>query len=383
VDTTYHDREQTLAKHFLLKSYLQALAFKILRFSDLTYVDGFSGPWKTQTENFADSSFMIAIAALKDAQQKIFKETKKRPKVRCFFSENNSEAFAKLQLAVQPYHRPQDGFEIKTYGGGFDSAVADIRAFVGTSFALIFIDPTGWTGYSFEKIKSLFAPRLCEVIINFMYGHVSRFIESDDPPTIESLNPILGGAGWRSRLDPSLPRGAALVKLFRESLKAAGNFEFVVATKIDKPTENRPHFFMAYATKDYAGLKTFRDNEYKALRVHAANRAHAKGRKQEAKSRTADLFLSHEADVQKESVDDDVDFEVKRAGPQILAIARRGPTRFAHVAAIIMEIYMLRETNVKDLVIQLARDGSLDDTWGGGRHKPSADTIIRLRGSSA
>lgn len=186
MDINYQDREQTLAKHFLLKSYLQALAFKILRFSDLTYVDGFSGPWKTQSEDFADFSFMIAIAALKDAQKKIIETTTKRPKVRCFFSEKDPEAFSKLQAAVTPFHQPQNGFEIKTYCGEFVSAVADIKSFVGASFALIFIDPTGWTGYPLDKIKALFAPRLCEVIINFMYGHVSRFIESDDAPTIES-----------------------------------------------------------------------------------------------------------------------------------------------------------------------------------------------------
>ena len=56
----YFGREQTKAKHFILKSYLQALAFKVLNFSDVTYVDGFSGPWESQTEDFSDSSFMIA-----------------------------------------------------------------------------------------------------------------------------------------------------------------------------------------------------------------------------------------------------------------------------------------------------------------------------------
>jgi hypothetical protein len=56
--------------------------------------------------------------------------------------------------------------------------------------------------------------------------------------------------------------------------------------------------------------------------------------------------------------------------------------RFANVAAAIMETYMLRETNVKDLVVQLARDGKLDDTWGGGRHKPAENTVIRPRNPS-
>ena len=85
----YLDREQTKAKHFILRRYLQALAFKILRFSDITYVDGFSGPWETQTEDFADSSFMIAIEVLRDAQQQVPTRTRKRPKIRCFFSEND------------------------------------------------------------------------------------------------------------------------------------------------------------------------------------------------------------------------------------------------------------------------------------------------------
>ena len=65
----YIGREQTKAKHFILKRYLQALAFKVLTFSDITYVDGFSGPWETKTENFSDSSFMIAISVLRDAQK--------------------------------------------------------------------------------------------------------------------------------------------------------------------------------------------------------------------------------------------------------------------------------------------------------------------------
>jgi len=75
VTDPYSDREQTRAKHFILKHYLQALAFKVLRFSDVTYVDGFSGPLETKTEDFSDSSFMIAISVLKDAQKKILENT--------------------------------------------------------------------------------------------------------------------------------------------------------------------------------------------------------------------------------------------------------------------------------------------------------------------
>lgn len=376
----YEDREQTKAKHFILKSYLQALAFKILRFTDLTYVDGFSGPWNTKTEDFADSSFMIAVAALKDAQKKIFADTKKLRKVRCFFSESDPASFAKLQEAVAPHHKPEEEFEIKTYCGKFEDAVADIQQFVAKSFALIFIDPTGWAGYPFDKIKPLFAPRLCEVLINFMYSFVTRFIETEDEDIIGSLNPILGGPNWRARLDNSLPRGDAVLKLFRSTLKAAGNFEFVVATKIDKPTEDRPHFFMAYGTKSYSGLKTFRDIEHKALKAHAANRVSAKERKQEIRSGSKDLFADHEAKMQEASVQETAEADMLRAEPVVLEMLRHAQSlKFLNIASRIMQEFMLRESYVKDLLVKLARDDKIENTWGDGQRKPQEGDEIKLK----
>ena len=223
VTDAYSGREQTKAKHFILKRYLQALAFKVLTFSDITYVDGFSGPWETKTEDFSDSSFMIAISVLLDAQNQILERGHKR-RIRCFFSETNPVAYAQLQEAVAAFHKPEDGFEIKTYCGKFEDAVSEIQAFIGSSFPLIFIDPTGWTGYPFDKIRPLFLPAKCEVLINFMYDFVNRFSQSDDESTVTSLEQILGGPGWRQRLDPDLPRGPGVEKLFRETLKSAGNF---------------------------------------------------------------------------------------------------------------------------------------------------------------
>src|SRR5580693_6087367 len=120
VTDAYSGREQTKAKHFILKRYLQALAFKVLTFSDITYIDGFSGPWETKTENFSDSSFMIAISVLKDAQQKTFERKSVRRRIRCFFSESDAEAFAQLEQAVAPFHAPAAGFEIRTYHGKFE-----------------------------------------------------------------------------------------------------------------------------------------------------------------------------------------------------------------------------------------------------------------------
>jgi hypothetical protein len=188
-----------------------------------------------------------------------------------------------------------------------------------------------------------------------MYEFINRFAHSDDEETIASLDPILGGSGWRARLDPNLPRGLAAEKLFRETLKAVGNFDYVVSTKIDKATAERPHFFITYATKSPDGLKAFRQTEYNALREHAKNRANAKEKKRQERSQTPDLFAGFQAEVQEATIDELVDEQKALATRHLLAVlARSGPLRFSRVVAGLLQAFMLRETNVKDICVDLA-----------------------------
>lgn len=378
----YFGREQTRAKHFILKSYLQALAFKVLTFSDVTYVDGFSGPWKTKTENFSDSSFMIAIDVLKDAQKQILDRTGTQRRIRCFFSESDPEAYLQLRDAVAENHSPIQGFEIRTHQGKFEDAIADIQSFVGSSFPLIFIDPTGWKGYPLDKIKPLFARGKCEVLINFMYDFINRFAHTSDPEIIASMAPILGGSDWPDRIDPNLPRGLAVEKLFRESLKSSGNFKFVVSTKIDKATSERPHFFIVYGTKSADGLKTFRQTEYDALRKHAKNRANAMERERQLKTNIADMFADHQAEVREATIDEIVSEQKSLAAARLVqALSQSGQLKFSRIVSGLLEAFMLRETNIKDICVDLAKANNIENTWGGGNRKPRDDDMIILRRS--
>jgi hypothetical protein len=62
-------REPAGVKHSLLEGYLPELVYRIGRTWDsFAYVDGFAGPWKTHDPNYADSSFGIAIDALRRSQ---------------------------------------------------------------------------------------------------------------------------------------------------------------------------------------------------------------------------------------------------------------------------------------------------------------------------
>jgi hypothetical protein len=192
-------------------------------------------------------------------------------------------------------------------------------------------------------------------------------------------DPILGGPGWQARLDSTLSRGLAVEKLFRETLKDAGKFAYVVSTKIDKNTQDRPHFFLAYGTKDRAGLKAFRETEYKALREHARNRSVAMTRKRETKSGQIEFFADHEADMNAASIAELV-YEQKLLAKEFLAkmLSADGPKRFSRVVDALLQAFMLRETNVKDLCSELAKEGKIRRTWGAGNRKPADDSMIGL-----
>ncbi len=377
-DYNYLDREQTKAKHFILRRYLQELAYKVLNRWDIAYIDGFSGPWESEKPDYSDTSFMIALDVLRRAQRDVEARTGQPRSVRCFLVEAKAESYKKLQMTVSAHHAPNRRFEVQTFHGKFEDAVDTINPFIGNAFPLIFIDPTGWTGYPFDKIAPLFARPRCEVLINFMYSFVSRFIDHPNEAVESSLDPILGGPGWKERLDRDLPRGLAVEKLFRDSLRRVGSFAHVVSTCIDKSTEDRPHFFLAYGTKKPAGLVAFRDVEAVALRDHARNRAAAKDRKREQKTGTADLFADHAADVSEASIEELVARQRVLAKARLLELLRTtGSLPFEKLLGVLLEEFMIRETDLKDICVEMEKAGKLDKTWGAGNRKPDTGTIIR------
>jgi hypothetical protein len=176
-----------------------------------------------------------------------------------------------------------------------------------------------------------------------------------------------------------MSRGLAVEKLFRKTLKDAGNFGYVVSTKIDKSTQDRPHFFLAYGTKDRSGLKAFRLIEHKALREHARNRSAAMTRKRELRTGQAEfgLIADQDADRDEASIDDLVAEQKELAKERLIqALEAKGSLRFSRVVDMLLQEFLLRETNVKDICCELANNGKIQRTWGAGNRKPTDESII-------
>ncbi|WP_213741722.1 hypothetical protein [Bradyrhizobium sp. dw_411] len=153
----------------------------------------------------------------------------------------------------------------------------------------------------------------------------------------------------------------------------------MISTRIDKATAERPYFFIAYGTKSSDGLKTFRQIEYDALRKHAKNRANAMEQKREQRLNTVDMFAGHQASVQEATIDEIVSEQKSLASTRLMEVLSQGPLKFSRVVAGLLQPFMLRETNVKDICVDLAKTDKIENTWGSGNRKPADENIIKLK----
>jgi three-Cys-motif partner protein len=299
---------------------------------------------------------------------------------KCFFSESNRDSYRQLEKAVKPFHSPDKGFFIKTFEGEFEKATADIVEYIDRSFALVFIDPTGWTGYAYDSITPVLRHEPGEVLINFMYDFVNRAAAMSDAKTVASLDPIMGGPGWKSRLTGDLPPGQEIERTFREVLKAAGCFKHVLSTRIDKATADRPHFFLAYGTRKDAGLKAFREVEHVALRGHERLRAKAKQEKRQSRTGQNELFGPEESAEQ--SFEEIANANYESAKTWIVSfLEKRGHSiPFGVLILHVLELFVVRETDIKDICVELAKGGKIENTWKAlGKKKPIDRCAIALK----
>jgi three-Cys-motif partner protein len=222
----YVGREQTLVKHFILEKYLSRFAPIVLsKWSSISYVDCFSGPWNAHTDDLSDTSFSIALSELRKARD-YSRANGRDVQVRCFFLERDREAFKKLKEFADEI----DDAEVETTNAILEESIDSIVNFVGdggpNTFPFIFIDPTGWTGFAMSTIEPLLRLEPGEVLINLMTKDVRRFIESPEQQTQASFDRLFGRPGVKERVSglQGLERDDAVVEEYGISVRDFGGF---------------------------------------------------------------------------------------------------------------------------------------------------------------
>lgn len=292
----YAGREQTLVKHFILQKYLERFAQIVgSRWTVLTYVDCFAGPWNVRSNDLKDSSFAIALGELRKARD-TQSSRGRNIRLRCFFLERDADAYAQLEA----FGKGVTDAEVATRNADLESSIAAIVAFIrkggDASFPFIFIDPTGWTGFELGTIQPLLRLDPGEVLINFMTGHIRRFLDSPDEVTRDSLRGLFGSDEFRQRIHGLTrdDRDDAAVQEYSRKVKEVGAFSHVCSAIVLNPEQDRTHFHLIYATRNPRGVEVFKDAEKSAMALQEKARGEAQQRAREGRTGQPSLLSSEE-----------------------------------------------------------------------------------------
>src|SRR5450631_555050 len=134
----YVGREQSYVKHIFLEEYLERLFHKTASiFLHIVYVDGFAGPWQSASERFEDTSFGIALNALRRAKE-AWKRNGRDVQMTALLVERDTTAYARLATIPPKY----PDIAITTYNDDFISIVPTILQDIPCeAFSFFLIDP--------------------------------------------------------------------------------------------------------------------------------------------------------------------------------------------------------------------------------------------------
>jgi three-Cys-motif partner protein len=292
----YVGREQSYVKHVLLESYLERLVHKIAsRYDHVAYVDGFAGPWLSANEKFEDTSFGIALNALRSAKA-TWKQYGRVVSMSAFLVERDKTAYSRLEQVPARY----PDVKVKTHCADFLSLVPTILAEIPTNaFTFFLIDPKGWR-VPLKMLEPLLTRANSEVIFNFMFDFINRAASMHEPKVVVGLDELIPRGNWRAaltdgdrngRLSPE-ERNEILVNAFSDSLRQIGNYGYVAQTAVLRPTRDRPLYSLLYCTRRKEGIEVFRECQIAALEEQSKTRATVKIGHAETTTGQGEIFQS-------------------------------------------------------------------------------------------
>lgn len=263
----YDGREQSQAKHAIVRRYLNPFAHKILRtWPSLDFIEGFSGPWDNRDEEeLSDTSIGIALETLSEVASSLG-HSPSAPRIRCIFNELDPQAYAKLQDFLRRSTKKFPLVEVRTFRGKFEDNAPAIKVAATNAFQLLFVDPKGYTGFPPSALEH-FKGRSTEVFVNVMRSFIARFISGNHPDREKALVELVGEKRAAYLIDTGLTIETVEAE-YLSMLRGTLGYRYAGLSPIHNPDKNQIHFSLAYGTNHPAGMEVMRNAEYRALSDH-------------------------------------------------------------------------------------------------------------------
>lgn len=258
--TTVWDLEpHTAKKHEILRRYFQAWLPIMVKWNRrVLYIDGFAGPGEySQGE---DGSPVIVLKAARDHTHKFEAE------LMCLFVEAELPRYEHL-TSVLAKLKPTlpNNIKFKPVHGAFNDKVTQVFKYLEEQKKLLaptlaFVDPFGFSHTPFNTIAKLMQYPKCEVLVNFMYEYINRFLCVPDHAA--NFDELFRTTEWRSAVSISDPdeRLRALHDLYLIELRKVARYvrSFEMLNK-----GNRVNYFLFFATNNLTGLEKMKESMWK------------------------------------------------------------------------------------------------------------------------
>ena len=373
----YEGREQSYVKHIFLESYLERLVHKTASvYRHIVYVDGYAGPWQSANEKFEDTSFGIALNALRRAKGS-WKNNGRDVRMSAFLVERDPGAYKKLDQLPARY----PDLSIKTYSVDFLTILPTIlRDIPPDAFAFFLIDPKGWR-IPLRSLTPMLSRAKSEVIFNFMFDFINRAASITDPAVVSGLDELIPYGNWREKLDEAERRSGSLtpeerktvlVGAFSISLTELGRYEYVAETTVLRPVRDRPLYCLFYATRHPAGIEVFRESQIKALSEQSRTRAVTKIKHVAEKTGQGEIFRSLH-DMGPDELIAFLEGERVKAEQALLELAPTAPSsiRYETARTLVLARYVVKLSEVNKIAAKLREEGRLVfPDWETGKRVP-------------
>ena len=150
--------------------------------------------------------------------------------------------------------------------GAFESEVSKLLEFYRSrdrplppTFA--FVDPFGWTGTPFTLLSEILRHPSCEVLVNFMYEEINRFLTHPDQPA--NFDAFFGTPDWKGCVNqPPDQRNRCLRDLYVQQLREIAGAPYVRSFEM-RNDAGVTDYYLFYATKSLKGLQKMKEAMWK------------------------------------------------------------------------------------------------------------------------
>ena len=242
--------EQTQIKHKVLGAYAKIWVSKLGYRNNTLFFDCHGG-CGAYIDNDGTVNYGSSIIVKKLADEVNKSRSKKTGVYYCEVDKGNYKNFLEV---IKDCDIDCSTGNIVTYNKCFEDVIQNpvVRKYYTNYSTLFLVDPFGFN-FCVDVLSGLMKGHGNEIIVNFMFDFVNRFISVDTVE--ESYNSFFGSDLWKLANDMSgQAREEYLVNLFKEKLKQVTGAKFVFAYRLCYPYKDQTYYYLMHATNHIDGI---------------------------------------------------------------------------------------------------------------------------------